>query len=154
MATIDKTDLSTKYLLQTNRLKPRPSGCHRNIASVNAAWQKIKAEKDKAQLNSLPKKLRTVVPKDFNILQWSADETKILYQASQSATIPLIINPPLIGTDSTPQVSNIKKGEVYVYDIKEDRNYLILIRFATSQVEQRRIADYVVSGFKAFGLCS
>jgi hypothetical protein len=38
----------------------------------------------------------------------------------------LIINPPLIGTDSTPQVRNIIKGQVYVYDIKEDRNYLIL----------------------------
>jgi Tol biopolymer transport system component len=77
-------------------------------------------------MNSLPKKLRTVVAADFNILEWSNDETKILYQASESASIPLIINPALIGTDSTSQVRDIKKGEVYVYDLKEDRNYLIL----------------------------
>jgi hypothetical protein len=45
----------------------------------------------------------------------------------------LIINPALIGTNSTPQVRDITKGEVYVYDIKEDRNYLILSSLPTTQ---------------------
>ena len=79
--------------------------------------------------------MRTVVNNDFDILQWSADETKILYQASESATIPLIIDPALIGTDSTPQIRDIKKGEIYVYDIKEDRNYLILSSLPTPKTE-------------------
>jgi hypothetical protein len=122
----NKQDIVTKYLLDTTTLNQTPQDVTETIDTVNNAWQKIKTDKDTAQLNSLPNPLRTVVAGDFNILQWSADETKILYQASQSATIPLIINPPLIGTDSTVQVRNINKGEVYVYDIKEDRNYLIL----------------------------
>ena len=126
IATITKQETSTKYLLATNTLNQSPQDVTETIASVNNTWQNIKTDKDTAQLNSLPKKLKTVVASDFDILQWSSDETKILYQASQSATIPLIINPALIGTDSTPQIRDIRKGEVYVYDTKEDRNYLIL----------------------------
>jgi hypothetical protein len=40
--------------------------------------------------------------------------------------LPIIINPRLIGTDSTAEVRNIQKGSIYVYDIKEDRNYKII----------------------------
>lgn len=126
LATIPGSPLATTYLLQTNGMNEAPQDVTETISSVNASWQKIKTEKDTAQMNSLPKKLRTVAATDFNILEWSADETKILYEASESASIPLIITPALIGTDSTPQVRNIKKGEIYVYDLKEDRNYLIL----------------------------
>lgn len=135
LATSNKGDTVTKYLLDTNTLNQDPQDVTETIDSVNNSWQKMQSDKDTAQLNSLPKALRTVVTQNFNILQWSADETKILYQASQSATIPLIINPPLIGTDSTPQVRNINKGEVYVYDIKEDRNYLILSALPTPQFD-------------------
>jgi hypothetical protein len=126
LATIAKGETFTKYLLSTNTLNQNPQDVTETIASVNNTWQNMKNDKDTAQLNSLPKTLRTVTAVNFNILQWSADETKILYQASQSATIPLIITPALIGTNSTPQIRDIKKDEVYVYDIKEDRNYLIL----------------------------
>jgi hypothetical protein len=114
------------YLIQTNTLNQNPKDVTETKLTVDASWEKLKNDKNKALMDSLPKKLKTVVSQDFNILEWSQDETKILYEASQSAEIPLIINPPLIGTDSTPEVRNIKKGEVYVYDLKEDRNYKIL----------------------------
>ena len=135
LAVITKQNTLTKYLLQANTLNQTPQDVTETITSVNNTWQNIKADKDTAQLNSLPKALRTVVSVNFNILQWSSDETKILYQASESATLPLIINPALIGTNSTPQTREIKKGEVYVYDIKEDRNYLILSSLPTPTTE-------------------
>ncbi len=126
LATIPNLSSTTTYLLQTSGMNQAPQDVTETLASVDASWQTIQTEKDTAQMNVLPKNLRTIVVANFNILQWSADDTKILYTASQSASLPLIINPPLIGTDSTPQVRDIRKGEVYVYDIKEDRNYLIL----------------------------
>ena len=126
LATIQGTLSPTTYLLTTNGMNQAPQDVTETIATVDASWQKLKSQKDTAQMNSLPKKLRTVVADNFNILQWSADDTKILYEASQSATLPLVINPPLIGTDSTAQLREIKKGQIYVYDLKEDRNYLIL----------------------------
>lgn len=126
LATLTKQGATTTFLLSANSLNQNPQDVTETIASVNASWEKLKAEKDKALTDSLPKKLRPVVSSYFDVLEWSADETKILYQASTSATIPQIISPALVGTDSTPQARDIEKGQVYVYDIKEDRNYKIL----------------------------
>lgn len=125
LAKVGKT-VQTTYLLETNGLNQNPKDVTATLVNVDVSWEKLKAEKQKALMDSLPKKLKKVVLEQFIILEWSSDETKILYEASRSAEIPLIINPPLIGTDSTPEVRNIKKNEVYVYDIKEDRNYKIL----------------------------
>lgn len=126
LATIPGKSSPTTYLLQSTTLNDNPQDVTETIATVNTAWDKLKTEKEKALIDSLSKKLKLTVAEDFNILEWSGDQTKILYQASQSATLPQIITPPLIGTDSTPQTRDIKKGSVYVYDIKEDRNYKIL----------------------------
>lgn len=125
LATTGK-NTKTTYLLETNTLNQNPKDVTETIASVDASWEKLRAEKQKALMDSLPKKLKNIVSEQFNILEWSSDETKILYEASRSAEIPLVINPPLIGISSTPEVRSLKKGEIYVYDIKEDRNYKIL----------------------------
>lgn len=125
LATTGKS-VKTTYFLETNGLNQNPKDVTEIIASVDSSWDKLKAEKQKALMDSLPKKLKKVVLEQFNVLQWSSDETKILYEASRSAEIPLIINPPLIGTDSTPEIRSLKQGEIYVYDIKEDKNYKIL----------------------------
>lgn len=126
LANITNLSASTTYLLDANTLNQNPQDVSETLATVTTTWDKLKAEKDKAQMDSLIKPLRKVVSEDFRVLQWSDDETKILYEASQSAVIPMIIKPALIGTDSTPEVRNIQKGHVYIYDIKEDRNYKIL----------------------------
>jgi len=114
------------FLLSASGMNPNPQDITETLTSTTVAWEKQIADKQKAQNEALPKNLRTVVKENFNILQWSDDETKILYEASDSATIPQIINPPLIGTDSTTEERNIAKGTVYVYDIKEDKNFKIL----------------------------
>ena len=60
------------------------------------------------------------------IISFSPDESKILYEATASATIPKVIVPPLIGTNSTTEDRNIKPGKLYVYDSREDKNYFLL----------------------------
>ena len=126
LASIPGISSATTYLLQTNGFNQNPQDVTETMASVNADWNKQKADKEKALTDALPKSLKLIVLSDFKIIDWSADETKILYIASQSAEMPIIISPRLIGTDSTAEVRNIQKGQVYVYDIKEDRNYKIV----------------------------
>src|SRR3990172_8255953 len=113
------SNISTTYLLKTNTLNETPQDVTETLTSVNATWGKLKADKDKSLMDSLNKRLKKEVFENFDILEWSSDETKILYEASRSATLSLVITPELIGTNSTPQVREIKKGGVYVYDIKE-----------------------------------
>ena len=114
------------YLLSAGSLNANPSNVTANLITLNANWETLRQEKQKALMDSLRKPLKSLVSDNFNILEWSDDETRILYTASKSANLPLVIKPQLIGTNSTPEQRGIKKDAVYVYDIKEDRNYKIL----------------------------
>ncbi|MCL6096342.1 MAG: PEGA domain-containing protein [Patescibacteria group bacterium] len=126
LASIPGEVLGTTYLLRTNGFNQSPQDVTETMESVNAAWEKQKIDREKALTDGLRKPLKTIVLSDFRVIDWSADETKILYVASVSAELPIIITPRLIGTDSTAEVRNIQKGTLYVYDIKEDRNYKII----------------------------
>lgn len=118
----------TTYLLDATTLNQTPQDVTETLPTLEATWDKEKIENQTSQLNSLTPTLRKIVNADFNIIGWSPepDGTKILYQASQSATIPQIISPAHIWTNTTPQERTIEKGSVYVYDSKEDQNFKIL----------------------------
>ena len=62
------------------------------------------------------------------VIALSPDETKILYEATAAATIPQVIDPPLIGTNPTNENRTVIPGNVYVYDSKEDKNFLLLTK--------------------------
>lgn len=118
-------NISTTYLLKTS-FNQNPQDVTETLGSVNASWNKEKESQEKSQIFGLKAKLIDMINQNFEILSWSNDESKILYTASQSANLPIIINPPMIGTNSTPQEKNINKGSIYVYDLKEDKNFKIL----------------------------
>ena len=111
------------------------------MATVNSTWQKQEAQIEKTRLNTLPTNLRKLVTDNFKILSWSPDETKILYKADDSVTLATITNPRLIGTDSTPEQRTIKKDSVYVYDVKEDRNYNILDSLTSTELPLTWLPD-------------
>ena len=111
------------YLLDTDRANNPPNNITQTQSSVDATWARLKKTKEKAVFDSLPKGVKKFVGKDFKILSYSPDQNKILYQASVSATLPIVIKPRLIGVNSTPEIRTIEAGSYYVYDIKEDRNY-------------------------------
>ncbi|KKQ34854.1 MAG: hypothetical protein US51_C0025G0008 [Microgenomates group bacterium GW2011_GWA2_37_6] len=114
---------STTYLLDTDRVNSPPFNITSTLPSVDATWTRIKNTKQKAVLDSLPRPVRQIIGVDFKILSFSPDQNKILYEASRSASLPIVIKPRLIGVNSTPEVRSIEEGQIYVYDVKEDRNY-------------------------------
>lgn len=119
--------LSTTYLLDATNFNQNPQDVTETPTIVTTLWQKEKSEIHTAQMNSLkPVTLKQFVTNTFSIIGWSLDETKILYQASTSATMPLFINPPRIGSDTTLQERILQKDAVYVYDTKDDQNFKIL----------------------------
>ncbi len=91
-----------------------------------ADWNAAKHETDLQKLAAFPKEIVTIATASAAIISFSPDETKLLYFATASATIPQIIKPPLIGSNPTPETRTINPGKYYVYDIKEDKNYFLL----------------------------
>ncbi len=125
---IATTSAQTSYILDSNNFNTIPKDITATLPSVASDWAKQKSDKDKARLDALPKQLRTMILENFNVQEWTADDGKILYEASTSATLPIIIKPRLIGVDTTPEQRQLQKGLTYVYDIKEDKNYLIDVK--------------------------
>lgn len=127
---IATTAAQTTYLLDAGSFNSAPHDVTTTLASVGFSLDKQEQDKEKARMDSLPKKLQKEVSDKFKILEWSLDDTKILYQASKSADLPIIINPRLIGTDTKDENRNLEKGQIYVYDTKEDKNYRIDVKSA------------------------
>jgi len=93
-----------------------------------ADWNAQIIDTEKQKLAAFPPAIINMATTSAKILSFSPDETKILYEATASATIPQVIVPPLIGTNSTEEDRAIKPGKLYVYDAKEDKNYFLLER--------------------------
>lgn len=152
IATIDsKTAPSTPthYLLSAGSLNDTPQDITATINSVLAEWDILRQEKEDAIVKNLKAPLRKVITENFTIKARSPDETKILYEASSSASLPVVIKPRLIGVNSTDESRTIEKGSLYVYDIKEDRNYKIDIETPSSEstVEARYSEQFPIIWF-------
>lgn len=126
LASISGSLRLSNYLLRTPSMNDNPRNVTAILESVEATWQQDKQEKDLARLNSLKKPLRKVITDNFRVLAWSPDDRKILYVASRSAELPLIIKPRLIGINILTEDRKIEEGKVYVYDSKEDTNNQVL----------------------------
>lgn len=113
------------YLLTTSGLNNAPQDVTSTLDLVKDDWAIQQAEADKKLLDSLPRALRTPAKTYFKDMKPSPDNNKILYTASQSATLEPIIKPPIPSVNSTPDQRTIVAGKVYVYDIKEDKNYMV-----------------------------
>lgn len=120
-----KPESPTTYLIKSNGFNQNPQDVTETIESILLDWEQQKKSKEKSRIDGLNGKAKKIINENFKIVSWSIDETKILYTASKSAKLPFIINPPIIGTDATPQERSIEKDSLYVYDIKEDKNYRI-----------------------------
>jgi len=112
-------------LYQTNRLDDFKivTASYQDLLSD---WQDNLAAKEASRLVSFKQPIIDVASTSGKIIAFSPDETKLLYEATASATIPQIIKPALIGTNGTKEDRVIQQGKLYVYDSREDKNYFVL----------------------------
>jgi hypothetical protein len=124
---------------------------------VENEWNELAQIKETEKLTILKKEAAETLKPLMNVLSFSPDETKILYEATQSATIPPIIVPAMIGTNPTAESRTVKIGQLYVYDVKEDRNYALGDKYAFSfpkpsptPVPKRGVVPAVTSPFDTY----
>lgn len=113
------------YLLFTESLNSNLRDVTATFLLTLKTWEEEKRAKYQDQLLSLPKDFVKVATQSASLLTFSPDETKVLYTATASAALPQVIKPPLIGANSQPEDRDLKKNQVYVYDVKEDKNFPI-----------------------------
>ncbi len=122
--------LTTKtgvYLLDVSDFTPQNTRV--NITStaptIKEEWEEKRQKKLDSQIKSLPDQVFDVLNRKAHSVILSADEDMVLYTASGSATLDDDLIDPIPGASTQKQKREIKEGNTYVYDVKEDRNFLI-----------------------------
>lgn len=116
---------SATYLLPVNDFTDAKDliNVSNQVTKIKQDWQKSQDEKLSAQLGKLEPKLRTVFQTSATDITFSPDETKILYTASVSASIPTGLVKELPGSSTQKESRDITPKVTYIYDIKEDKNF-------------------------------
>lgn len=115
------------FLLATGTFTPQAQRVNvaSSITSTIRQWKTQEATKNNALINSLPPALADILSRKVGALSFSPDAQMILYTTSSSATIPDNLIAPLPGASTQKQQRTLQTNQTYVYDIKEDRNFLV-----------------------------
>jgi len=96
-----------------------------NLTLILKQWEKEENRRKEEKLKKLPIPLLEIIQNNTKDIIFSPDETKILYTATASAQINENLLPPVPAASTQKQERNLKPGKKYVFDLKEDRNFLV-----------------------------
>lgn len=115
------------YVLDANEFTPQTQRV--NIASrlllIDAQWEDLERQLLETQIRRLHDDIEEVFAASVGDIQFSPDGDKILYTALKEVTILPDVVQQLPGASTQQQERDIKPGNKYVYDIKEDRNFKV-----------------------------
>ncbi|MEO6508910.1 MAG: PEGA domain-containing protein [Patescibacteria group bacterium] len=114
---------SYSYLFSLGEEVTQPFDISSSKDAILQTWSTDKSEEVTKILETFPKELRPIAVSTFSILSFSPDQTKVLYQAKEDYELKPILKTEIIGSNQSVEERSLKKGELYVYDKKEDKNY-------------------------------
>ncbi len=123
--TDEELEEETAYLISLENENTELLDITSSKQNILNAWDKEKNEELAKVIETLPKELVDIAIETFQVISVAPDEKRIMYRAKADVTLPLVINPPLIGANQTPEERNLQAGGIYIYDKKEDKNYPI-----------------------------
>lgn len=88
-------------------------------------WQDLKTKKFHEQLKTLPEPMQLIATASAKMVAFSPDEKKMLYSATASAQLAENLIPPLPATSTQKETRAIEPKNYYIYDLEEDKNFLI-----------------------------
>ncbi|HSX49051.1 MAG TPA: PEGA domain-containing protein, partial [Candidatus Saccharimonadales bacterium] len=121
------TTKAANYLLDASKMTPltQLTDVTATLTKTKSDWQTTKDKELSSLLSKLPERLTAIFEEKTKDISFSPDQTKILYTATASASIPTGLIPPLPGSSTQKETRDLQKGHVYVFDLKEDRNFEI-----------------------------
>jgi len=121
------TTKTGRYLLDTGKFTPQNqlTNVLGDVNEIELKWKKEKELKLNSQIKSLPDEMKDVIGRKARAIVFSPDEDMVLYTASASATLSDDLIKPVPGASTQKQDRDIKDNHTYIYDIKEDRNFLV-----------------------------
>jgi dipeptidyl aminopeptidase/acylaminoacyl peptidase len=129
------TTPTASYLISTEEETKQLFDITNTTEIIEQAWLNDEEKNTQKILETFKDPLPKIASDSFKIISFSPDESKILYEATKRAYLPLVINPPLIAANQTKEERILIKSNMYVYDKKEDKNFQIPISKPTSKFQ-------------------
>lgn len=123
-AGVNIDDVTTALLILADQ-ENQPKDITPTLSNILLQWKTEQESKYQDQLSSLPKGFLKIATTSASLIKFSPDETKVLYEATSSAKLPIILKPPLIGSNTQEEDRDLKPNTTYVYDVKEDKNFRV-----------------------------
>lgn len=121
------TTPNSVYLIDTGSFTPQTQLV--NVAaqkeSILESWKSERLIRDESELRGLPEVVYDILKRRSDGFVFSPDATMVLYTASASANLPENLIKGLPGSSTQKQERQVLAGRTYIYDIKEDRNFLV-----------------------------
>lgn len=95
------------------------------LPQILSEWELELAREEQTRLTKLPDFMAETATGSATNLYFSPDNKKLLYQATADFTIPQELIPPLPSSSTQVESREVKRGNWYVYDLKEDKNFLV-----------------------------
>jgi len=95
------------------------------LPQILSEWELELARQERIQLLKLPDFMANVATQSATNLYFSPDSLRLLYQSTAELTIPDGLVPALPSSSTQSETRDLKSGSWYVYDLKEDKNFLI-----------------------------
>jgi hypothetical protein len=126
LATNSKTKVNYLISLDTPISSQKLTDVTDKLENIYTEWQTQTSLIINSKLNKIPKEIQSLIATDSaQYIQFSSDDNKILYLAQKNGEItPNLITPPP-AQSTQPQQRQIQNNNYYVYDIKDDTNFLI-----------------------------
>ncbi len=111
---------------QRNSLQSLPDISFRR-SQILSEWEEEIYLRERQYLAEFPEEILTIATESAKNVYIAPDKKKLLYTATNSATLAEGIVPPLPSSSTQPENRNISSGKIYVYDQEEDKNFEISI---------------------------
>lgn len=127
LATLPQGKRVENFLLDASNLNPATQlvDITENLATTKQQWQKEEDLEKEQRLKKLPEAMMKIITEKGKNVVFSPDEIRVLYTVSDNVNLPEAIISPVPGSSNQPQERNLIPNRVYIYDIKEDRNFFV-----------------------------
>ena len=109
---------------QSNNLQSLPDVSLRR-SQILSEWEEEMYLRERQYLAEFPPEIVEIATQSAKNVYISPDKEKLMYTATASATLADKLVPPLPSTNTQPETRTLKPDNTYIYDRKEDKNFLI-----------------------------
>lgn len=119
---------SRNFLLDANRSVRQQdlTGATAQLPFILSSWEQEMTRREKQLFAALPEEMLNVATSSAKNIYFSPDGEKMLYTATDTILIPDNLIPPLPSSNSQPETRQLEPNSVYVYDLEEDKNFLLI----------------------------